>query len=64
MTYPRAYPSTVSIPLPSEETVEQMFGKSHQPEKTLNVLKMFAGTEDMFEGTIGIVKAMIFGKRH
>ena len=37
-------------------------GKSYQPEKTLNVLKMFAGTEDMFEATIGIVKAMFSAK--
>jgi alkylhydroperoxidase family enzyme len=35
-----------------------VFGKSYNPEKTLNVLKMFAGTEDLFEATIGIVKAM------
>ena len=56
MAYPTAYSSTVAIPLPSEQTVQQIMGKSYQPEKTLNVLKMFAGTEDMFEATIGIVK--------
>jgi hypothetical protein len=56
MAYPTAYASTVAIPLPSEQTVEQMIGKSYNPEKALNVLKMFAGTEDMFEATIGIVK--------
>jgi len=62
MAYPTAYPSTVAIPLPSEQTVQQMFGKSYDPERTLNVLKMFAGTEDMFEATIGIVKAMFQAK--
>lgn len=62
MTYPAAYASTVEIPLPSEQTVEQMIGKSYDPEKALNVLKMFAGTEDMFEATIGIVKAMFQAK--
>jgi alkylhydroperoxidase family enzyme len=62
MAYPTAYPSTVAIPLPSEQTVRQMFGKSYDPERTLNVLKMFAGTEDMFEATIGIVKAMFQAK--
>jgi alkylhydroperoxidase family enzyme len=62
MAYPTAYASTVAIPLPSEQTVQQMFGKSYDPERTLNVLKMFAGTEDMFEATIGIVKAMFQAK--
>src|ERR1700724_802368 len=62
MAYPTAYTSTVAIPLPSEQPVQQMFGKSYDPEKTLNVLKMFAGTEDMFEATIGIVKAMFQAK--
>src|SRR5580704_10168496 len=62
MAYPTAYSSTVAIPLPSEQTVQQIMGKSYQPEKTLNVLKMFAGTEDMFEATIGIVKAMFSAK--
>jgi alkylhydroperoxidase family enzyme len=62
MAYPTAYSSTVAIPLPSEQTVQQIMGKSYQPEKTLNVLKMFAGTEDMFEATTGIVKAMFSAK--
>src|ERR1700719_3893227 len=62
MAYPTAYSSTVAIPLPSEQTVQQILGKSYQPEKTLNVLKMFAGTEDMFEATIVIVKAMFSTK--
>lgn len=58
MAYPTAYASTVAIPLPSEQTVQQIMGNSYDPEKTLNVLKMFAGTEDMFDATIGIVNAM------
>jgi alkylhydroperoxidase family enzyme len=62
MAYPTAYTSAVAIPLPSEQTVQQTIGKSYDPEKTLNVLKMFAGTEDLFEATIGIVKAMFQAK--
>ena len=58
MAYPTAYTSTVAVPMPSEQTVQQMMGKSYDPEKTLNVLKMFAGTDDLFEATIGIVHAM------
>ena len=64
MAYPTAYASTVAIPLPSEQAVRQVFGKSYDPERTLNVLKMFAGTEDLYEATMGIVKAMFAGERH
>ncbi len=39
MAYPTAYTSTVKVPLPSEQTVKQMMVS---PERTLNVLKMFA----------------------
>jgi hypothetical protein len=43
MAYPIAYTSSVAIPLPSEQAVRQIMGKSYDPERTLNVLKMFAG---------------------
>jgi hypothetical protein len=33
MAYPTAYSSTVAIPLPSEQTVQQIMGKSYQPER-------------------------------
>jgi alkylhydroperoxidase family enzyme len=46
------------IPLPSDETVRRIIGESYDREKTLNVIKMFAGTEDMFAATIGLVKAV------
>ena len=59
---PTVYTSTVVIPLPSEQVVRQVIGKSYDPERTLNVLKMFAGTEDLFEATIGIVRAMFQAK--
>ena len=37
MAYPTTYTSAVAIPLPSEQTVQQMFGKSYDPERTLNL---------------------------
>ena len=58
MAKPAHYTSKVAIPLPSDETVRRIIGKSYSPEKTLNVIKMFAGTEDLFEATIGLVKAI------
>jgi alkylhydroperoxidase family enzyme len=62
MAYPTAYTSKVKVPLPSEQTVRQMMGESYDPENTLNVLKMFAGTADLYEATIGIVRAMFAAK--
>ena len=58
MTQPVHYTSKVSIPLPSDEKVRRIIGNSYNPKNTLNVIKMFAGTEDMFDATIGLVKAI------
>jgi alkylhydroperoxidase family enzyme len=46
------------IPLPSDEAIRKVVGKSYDPATALNVVKMFAGTEDMFEAVIGLVKAV------
>ena len=48
MAGPANYTSKVAIPLPSDDAVRRVIGNSYSPEKTLNVIKMFAGTEDMF----------------
>jgi alkylhydroperoxidase family enzyme len=58
MAGPGNYTSKVAIPLPSDDAVRRVIGNSYSPEKTLNVIKMFAGTEDMFTATIGLVKAI------
>jgi alkylhydroperoxidase family enzyme len=58
MARPAHYTPQVGIPLPSDEAVRRIIGESYDPEKTLNVIKMFAGTEDMFDATIGLVKAI------
>jgi alkylhydroperoxidase family enzyme len=62
MAFPTAYTSAVTVPLPSEQTVQQVMGQSYDPDKTLNVLKMFAGTEDLYAATMSIVKAMFQAK--
>jgi len=58
MAGPTNYTSKVAIPLPSDDAVRRVIGNSYSPEKTLNVIKMFAGAEDMFTPTIGLVKAI------
>ena len=58
MTYPSDYRSVVTIPLPDDHAVQEVIGESYDPLKALNVVKMFAGTDDMFGATIGLVKAV------
>ena len=58
MAKPTHYTSKIAIPLPSEEAVRRIIGNSYNAEKTLNVIKMFAGTEDMYEATVALVKAI------
>ena len=58
MTNPTLYTSHVMIPLPTDEAIRKVLGKSYDPATVLNVVKMFAGTEDMFEAVIGLVKAV------
>ena len=58
MAHPTRSAPQVAIPLPSDAAVRRVIGKSYDPERTLNVIKMFAGTEEMFDATIGLVKAI------
>ncbi len=58
MNYPQKYNSRESITLPDEKEVKKVVGASYDPSKTLNVLKMFAGTGDMYQATVGLVQAV------
>jgi len=60
MTPPPSYNARVAIPLPSDEKIRAVVGSTYDPAQALNVLKMMAGTEDMFDALIGLVKA-VFG---
>jgi hypothetical protein len=44
MAIPTQYTSRITVPLPSEEGVRKVIGDTYDPEKVLNVFKMFAGT--------------------
>ena len=55
---PRPAETNVAVPLPDETDIEKTVGDGYNPESTLHVLKMFAGTEDMYPALIGIVQAM------
>ena len=58
MTPPTPYSAKVAIPLPSDEMIRAVMGDAYDPEQALNVIKMLAGTQDMFAPAIGLVKAM------
>ena len=64
MNIPTTYAATVTVPLPDDDVVkpviETYFGGTYQPDATLNVVKMFAGTGTHFAGVIDVVNA-IFG---
>ena len=60
MSFPTAYEGTLSVPLPDQDVVranvEAVTGAAYDQAQTLNVVQMFAGTEGMFEGVIGLVQ--------
>ena len=58
MTVPSTDRSLVTVPLPSEEELTRVIGKSYDSNKTLNVIKMFAGTDDMYPAVVGFIKAV------
>ncbi|WP_157134529.1 carboxymuconolactone decarboxylase family protein [Sphingomonas sp. PAMC 26605] len=64
MTFPTSYAAAVSVPLPDDDVIrpviEAYYGSAYQPDTTLNVVKMFAGTGAHFAGVIDTVNA-IFG---
>jgi alkylhydroperoxidase family enzyme len=51
-------PPQVTIPLPSDEEAGKIIGAGYDPKMTLNVIKMMAGTEDMYPPTAAFIKAM------
>lgn len=64
MSFPTTYPTSVSVPFPSDEQSRAVFesalGVAYDPDMTLNVVRMFTGTEGMFPGVVGLVQK-IFG---
>jgi hypothetical protein len=44
MSAPSAYKKSVAVPLPSDHDVRAVIGADYDPDTTLNVIKMLAGT--------------------
>lgn len=60
MSEPSGYKQSVVVPLPSDGDVRAVIGDDYDPDTRLNVLKMFAGTEEFYPALIGMVRT-IFG---
>lgn len=58
MSGPEPYTSHVAIPLPPDDDIRRTLGQDYDPDKALNVVKMFAGTGDMCGATLGLVRAV------
>lgn len=58
MPVPTPHASTISIGLPSDEQLRAVVGNDHDGSNMLNVLKMMAGTEDMYAPSVGFIKAI------
>lgn len=55
---PSPYDARVAIPLPTDEEARRILGESYDAAKALNVVKMFAGTGDMCQASLGLVRAV------
>ena len=58
MPGPTPYAYDVVVPPPSDEEVRKVLGDDYDPAKALNVVKMFAGTQDMCHASLGLVRAV------
>jgi hypothetical protein len=56
MAIPREYKQSVVVPLPTDTEVRAVVGDSYDPVEALNVIKMMAGTEDMYPALVGMVR--------
>jgi Carboxymuconolactone decarboxylase family len=60
MSAPSSYQQSVAVPLPSDGDIRAVMGEDYDPDTTLNVIKMFGGTEEFYPVLVGMVRA-IFG---
>ncbi|OLR94391.1 hypothetical protein BJP25_11555 [Actinokineospora bangkokensis] len=50
----------MTVPMPDEDSTRAVIGDSYDPATALNVVRMFAGTEEFYPALIGMVQA-VFG---
>jgi alkylhydroperoxidase family enzyme len=52
----------VSIGLPNDQEARAVIGPAYDPTNVLNVIKMFAGTEDMYPAAVGFIRSLFQAK--
>src|SRR5580698_880813 len=60
MSAPTSYRQSVAVALPSDGDIRAVMGEDYNPDTTLNVIKMFAGTEEFYPALIAMVRT-VFG---
>jgi len=58
MSHPTAYTAENTVPLPTDAELREVLGDGYNPDTTLNVAKMFAGTQDLCPAAFGMVQAV------
>jgi hypothetical protein len=58
MAKPSPYSAAVVVPLPDDAEMTGLLGDAYHPDTALNVMKMMAGTGNMFPALIGMVQAV------
>jgi alkylhydroperoxidase family enzyme len=48
----------IRVPLPSDAEIRRVIGADYDANRTLNVIRMFAGTDDMYPAVMGFIKAV------
>jgi hypothetical protein len=59
MSAPSGYKQSVVVPLPSDRDIRAVIGEDYDPDTTLNVLKMFAGTGEFYPALIDMVRTAL-----
>jgi alkylhydroperoxidase family enzyme len=58
MAEPQGTYATIAIAMPSDDAIRKVTGPAHDPHAMLNVIKMMAGTEDMYLACTGFIGAL------
>jgi alkylhydroperoxidase family enzyme len=58
VSIPTDIPAKIRVPLPYDEELRRVIGETYDASRTLNVIKMFAGTEDMYPAVTSFIKAV------
>jgi alkylhydroperoxidase family enzyme len=58
MSLPTNVAAKIRVPLPPDTELRRVLGKDYDASRTLNVIKMFAGTDDMYPAVATFIKAV------